>query len=138
MKKLAWVIALSLILIGGLGVSGFPVADYAATAWSWVQPNSGPPDVVVIDESGDRPQAIAAVYLSKAVADAARGCTFYRWLDPNAAGPSLVEVQWALDAATASKIPGRCVVIRRGARIHITAIPSTPEAMVALLKKYGA
>jgi hypothetical protein len=116
-----------------------PVADWAATAWSSVTGRvSGPPEVVVIDESGTRSQAVAAIYLSKAVADAAKGCKLYRWVDPDVSGPSVAEVQWAVDVAVAGKIPGRCVVIRRGTRISIVAVPATPEAMIALLKKYGA
>lgn len=135
MKKLAWVVAIALIAFGLAGQAGVPFDEYASTVSGWFQSGTTPPEVVVIDESGARPQAVAAIYLSKAVADVAARCKDYRWLDPDSSGPTKSKYQWAFDAAAKD---GRCVVVRHGTRVAVHPMPATPDAMVDLLRKNGA
>lgn len=62
-KKLAWIAALSLILVGAVGQWG-PSIDWTWPTWGWVSPINGPIDqVIIIEETKVRTPAIAAVIL---------------------------------------------------------------------------
>jgi hypothetical protein len=138
MKRLAliaaWIVSLGLLGSGVMIDYGPAIGDVPGV--SWLIGVSGPPECVVVEESANRTQPIAAVFYSKDVRAEAKACKLFRWSDPNAAGPDVGDVQWALTAAKGKTLPVVC--FRRSSKVTVAALPKTPDAMVALLKKNGA
>ena len=58
-KYLLWIAAVGMIVVGGLGVGGVPVSEYAGQAtdwvWAWVQPSVSKPTVAVIVYESNNP-----------------------------------------------------------------------------------
>lgn len=140
MRKLGLFVCVVALCVGIAGVGGYPIHEFAPQAWDSLSGVSKTaPEVVVVEETANRTVATASVFNAKEVRDAAKGCKMFRWLDKDASGPSMVDVQWAFNSikgVSESKLP--VVSIRRGNKITVVALPGTPAAMVTYLKSKGA
>jgi hypothetical protein len=130
-----WIIGLALF-VGGIWTNHGPaIGDIPGIGWIF-DTAKAPPDCVVVEESLNRPQWVAAIYGSTELFDAAKGCKSFRWIDQNETGKSIADVQWALDLAKKGKLPLVC--FRWGMKTSTAPLPATPVATADLLKKNGA
>jgi len=132
-SKLLWVVALCGIAYGGLGLAGVPVEQYAATAWSWVQPNSGPiTQVVVIEESKNRSAEVAAVVLGP-TSDKLRAADKWRLFDQDDVPE---QVKPAVDTLR-QNTPLPFVMMFHGESYTVKPLPATDEELAVLLQRNG-
>jgi len=122
-----------MILLGGAGTLGAPVADWAQSAWAWVRPDSGPvTKVVVVEESGKRPPIVAAVVLGP-TSDLLRKADKWRLFDKDDL-PTWVKpvVDKLLEANTPP-----FVLLFHGDSYIIKPLPATDAEFAVLLQQNG-
>jgi hypothetical protein len=122
-----------MLAIGVAGQSGAPIGEYAQQAWSWVRPSSGPvTQVVVIEESQKRPQAVAQVVLGK-TSDELRKAGKWRLYDqnqlPSAVKPIIDEL------LKANPLP--FVLLYHGDRYIVKPLPATDADLATLIQSQG-
>ena len=132
--KRCWILGLLCTALLGMFAADYPpVADWAATAWSWVRPDSGSlTKVVVIEESGKRSPVVAAVVLGK-TSDELRAVGKFRLFDKDDL-PEMVKP--AVNKLLETNTPP-FVLLFRGGSYTVKPLPSTDEAFAAMLKSQG-
>ena len=129
-RKLLWIVAICGIAYGGLGLAGVPVEQYAATAWSWVRPDSAKLlGAVIVEESADRPKLPAEQVMALAAAPALGVVVVDQHVVGKGKQPA-AELQPYLDAAKGKLLPQ---LVRKWGNGSVTSVdcPTTTE----LLKK---
>jgi hypothetical protein len=96
----------------------------------------GPITAVVVENSALRSAAQGAVIQALAERNG-HGIDFHL-AEPTSAGPDLAKIQWAIDAAKASKrsLPVVCLRHAGPSRVAVFPLPATPAAATALLARY--
>jgi hypothetical protein len=133
MRKLGWIAVVVLLTAGVCVQAELPVGEYAQQAWSWVRPTSGPvTQVVVIEESQKRPQAVAQVLLGK-TANELRKANKWRLYDqhqlPAAAKPVIDEL------LKTNPLP--FVLLYHGDRYIVKPLPATDTDFATLIQSQG-
>jgi hypothetical protein len=125
MKKLA-VAALAFLLVAGVGLRFVPPAFEAR----------GQVEAAVVEDASRRTPETGAILASPAVRTfCAEKHIAWHVTNTAAEGHDVGEVQWAIDASAAAKLPA--IVIRQGGKPKLYPLPATPAAVIALLGRFA-
>ena len=128
MRKLCWLLAAVLILVGAIGQSGVDVQGYAEQAVSWVSGQKAITEVVVIEESSERTPAQAAVLLGKTSNDL-RAANKWGLHDKDRV-PARIKAD-AEKAMQTNQVP--FVMLYRGAKYTVKPLPATDAELAKLV-----